>query len=72
MIPWITLNRTTIMNTKELKDAISLKTFEFEGAMAAQRPHNELMTIYKELKELKYQLVLVENIIQTEKDLDLA
>jgi len=60
------------MNARQLKDAITLKTLEFEAAMASGRPHFELMKIYKELKELKYRLVQLENFEPKEKDLDLA
>ena len=57
------------MNQSVLNDAISLKTLEFETAMVEERPYKELMQIYKELKELKYQLVQVENCIMEKKDL---
>lgn len=60
------------MNERELKDVIALTTMQFEAAMATQRPHAELMRIYKELKELKYQLMELENFTSKEKDVDLV
>jgi hypothetical protein len=60
------------MSEREVKDAIALKTMQFEAAMATQRPHRELMKIYKELKELKYRLLELENFTPKEKDVDLV
>jgi hypothetical protein len=54
------------MNERELKDAIALKTMQLEAAMASQKPYEELTKIYKELKELKYQLVQLENFTSKE------
>ena len=58
------------MESKEILAAIRTKTIEFEAAMEMGRPHQELLRIYKELKELKYQAVQLE--LQNTRDLDLA
>jgi len=60
------------MKANELKDAIALKTLEFETAVATGKPNKEVMRLYKQLKELKYQLVIAENALSEQKDLDLA
>ena len=60
------------MKVRELKDAITLKTLEFETAVATGKPNKEVMRLYKELKELKYQLVIEENVFTEKKDLDLV
>lgn len=60
------------MKARELKDAITLKTLEFETAVATGKPNKEVMRLYKELKELKYQLVIEENVSSEKKDLDLV
>jgi hypothetical protein len=49
------------MRSGELKKAIKAKTIEFETAMELGKPRNELLKIYKELKELRYGLVKFEN-----------
>lgn len=41
----------------ELKEAIRAKTIELETAIKAGLPQNELLKIYKQLKELQYQKV---------------
>jgi hypothetical protein len=48
------------MKPDELKATIRVKTLEFEAALEAGIPHSKLMELYKELKELKYQLVQAE------------
>ena len=55
------------MNERELKDSIALKTMQLEAAMATQTTYEELMKIYRELKELKYQLARWQNLISNEK-----
>lgn len=40
-----------------LKEAIQSKTLELETALGLQKPHEELLKIYKELKELQYKKV---------------
>ena len=60
------------MKANEIKDAITLKTLELETAVVAGKPSKEVMRLYKELKELKYQLVVAENAVFDEKDLDLV
>jgi hypothetical protein len=60
------------MNKQELKAAVESKTIEFETAMAEGKSNGELMEIYKELKELKYQLVKAENVTAQETDMDVV
>ena len=60
------------MNKKELQTAVELKAFEFETAMAEGKPNGELMRIYKELKELKYQLLAAKNVPAQETNFDLV
>ena len=48
------------MNLTELKVTIEAKTPAFEIALQSQRPYLELQELYKELKELRYQLVQAE------------
>jgi hypothetical protein len=48
------------MKVNDLKTAIQEKTDQFEEALEGGKPHSELLAIYKELKELKYQLVQAE------------
>jgi hypothetical protein len=45
------------MKPSELKATLRSKAAEFEMAMQAGTPHAELLKLYKELKELQYQLV---------------
>lgn len=54
------------MQTIDLKIAIQAKTMQFERALAKQLPYEELSRIYKELKELQYQLTQCENQIETQ------
>lgn len=60
------------MKAGDLKSAIALKTIEFETALATEKPNTELIRIYKELKELKYQLVKLETFVWEERDEDAA
>ena len=48
------------MKPEDIKNAIKAKTAEFEVAMSLGKPHVELRKIYKELKELQFQLVQAE------------
>lgn len=48
------------MTLTELKEALRLKTIEFEAAQQAGLPHDDLMSIYRELKELQYQKLQAE------------
>lgn len=48
------------MKPEELKQAIQAKTLAFEAALETQQAHTQLRQLYKELKELKYQLVQAE------------
>lgn len=45
------------MKSNELKDAIAAKTSQLELAMELGKPKDLLMQIYKELKELHFQLI---------------
>jgi hypothetical protein len=44
----------------ELREALRNKTLELEIAIETGRPHKELLKIYKQLKELQFQLVKAE------------
>ena len=44
------------MKSQKLKDAIKAKSAILEEAMETGRPKEELMRLYKELKELHFQL----------------
>jgi hypothetical protein len=55
----------------DLKEAIKAKTIQFETVLESGWTNAELMHIYKELKELKCQLVQAENFVDN-KDLDLV
>jgi hypothetical protein len=46
------------MDVQEIKAEISVKTIEFEQAMNRGLPHAELITIYRRIKELQYQLIM--------------
>jgi hypothetical protein len=48
------------MELDELKKAFTDKTKEFDEAMEAGRPHEELLSLYKELKELQFAMVKAE------------
>ena len=43
------------MELTEIKKAIQAKAVELETAMEDGKPHNELLKIYKELKDLQFQ-----------------
>jgi hypothetical protein len=45
------------MKPYELKVTFKTKCAEFESAMEEGKPHSELLKMYKELKELQYQMV---------------
>lgn len=46
------------MEIKDLKAELSVKTIEFELALSNGLPHAEIMNIYRQLKELQYQIAL--------------
>ena len=48
------------MTLNELKEAIRLKTLAYEKAKERDVAHEELVKIYKELKELQYLKVQLE------------
>ena len=52
------------MTPVELKKAIKAKIVELEIAMSLNRPNQERIKIYKELKELQYQLFTVQHSLQ--------
>ena len=60
------------MTHKELKEQLKIKTFQFELAMEAQKPHTELLKSYKELKELQYRILQMEIADRNENDLRVA
>jgi hypothetical protein len=50
-------NKPLSMNLAELKAALKQRTLEFEVALETHRPNKELLVIYKQLKDLQYQMV---------------
>jgi hypothetical protein len=46
------------MNLQEIKAELSVKSIEFEQAMKAGLPHAELIEIYRNIKQLQYQLIM--------------
>jgi hypothetical protein len=42
------------MTLNEIKDALKDKAMELEEAIESGKPHEELVGIYKEMKELQY------------------
>lgn len=59
------------MEHLELEKAIKAKTVELELAMEFGRSKEELLKLYKQLKELYYQKIRVEQ-IQSQKDMGLV
>lgn len=59
------------MEPVELEKAIKAKTVELELAMEFGRSKEELLKLYKQLKELYYQKIRVEQ-IQSQKDMGLV
>ena len=57
------------MKPNELKAALQIKGLEWEAAMETGRSHRDLLTIYKEIKELQYRLLVAE-MEEKEKDPD--
>ena len=60
------------MKIDELNNAIRLKIIELDAATELSKSNAEVMKIYKELKELKYQLVQEENLVNRQQDFDLV
>jgi hypothetical protein len=58
------------MDLIKLQEAIQAKTAEFEKAKQLGKPPDELLTIYKELKELQYQKVLADHSLNVPNDLN--
>ena len=48
------------MKSNELKTALRTKGLEWETAMETGKPYKELLHIYKEIKELQYQLLVAQ------------
>jgi hypothetical protein len=46
------------MTTPEIRAELSMKRMEFEKAKDLGLPHSHLMAIYRNIKELQYQLAL--------------
>jgi hypothetical protein len=49
------------MELIELKALFKLKTQQFEQSMESKRPHLELLRLYKEIKQIAYEITLKEN-----------
>jgi hypothetical protein len=56
------------MKPYELKVTFKTKCAEFESAMEEGKPHCELLKMYKELKELQYQMVQAQLALQEPED----
>ena len=48
------------MDLHELKAELSLKTIQLDKALDAGLPHAELIVLYREIKELQYQLLIAQ------------
>jgi len=48
------------MELQDIRAELSVTTIEFEQAMEAGLPHSELIKIYKKIKELQYQLIMLQ------------
>jgi hypothetical protein len=48
------------MDPLELRASLKEKTLQLEVALEMGRPHAELIALYKELKELQYQLAFAD------------
>ena len=59
------------MTPQELKATFTMRSIEFEAAMEAGKPHQELLKIYKELKELQYQLIFAQLTTDKQKDVEI-
>lgn len=48
------------MELQDIQAELSVRTIEFEQALHNNLPHSELIKIYKKLKELQYQRLMIE------------
>ena len=48
------------MELQDIRAELSVTTIEFEQAMEAGLPHSELIKLYKKIKELQYQLIMLQ------------
>jgi hypothetical protein len=48
------------MNLDDLKAELSIKIIQFEQGRDAGLPHSELIQIYRQIKELQYQLLMLQ------------
>jgi hypothetical protein len=48
------------MNLQELRQTLQVKLLQLEVSIERGLPHLELMELYKEIKELKYQILIKE------------
>lgn len=49
------------MEIEQLKTLIKVKTEEFEKAIESKKPHAELHQIYKEIKQITFEITQKEN-----------
>jgi hypothetical protein len=47
-------------NLYRLKAAVVSKTIEIESSIESGRPQSEILDLYKQLKELKYQILKIQ------------
>ena len=50
----------SIMNSDDLKAELSITSLELEKALDLGMPHAELIQIYRRIKELQYQLLMLQ------------
>lgn len=55
------------MKSSEVRAELAVKRIELDQALEAGRPQEEVMRIYKELKELQFEIVQEQMSEQTEK-----
>jgi hypothetical protein len=60
------------MQHNELNEAINAKSNELEMAIESEKSYSEILKLYKELKQLKFQRLQSEVSFDTSKDLDLV
>lgn len=48
------------MDLQELNQLLSAKTLQYDVSIETGVPHAELLQLYKEIKELKYQILMAE------------
>jgi predicted Holliday junction resolvase-like endonuclease len=60
------------MKISELKAELEMKKMELEMALKERKPHETLVQLYRQLKELQYNVIQEEIERTKQKDLDLV